>query len=79
MYLGIGIANLIVNFDPEVIAIGGGVSKIGDLFFDKVKASARERSCYFMFDATKILPAELGQDAGVIGAIALALIESEDK
>ena len=79
MYLGIGIANLIVNFDPEVIAIGGGVSKIGDLFFDKVKASARERSFDFMFDATKIVPAELGQDAGVIGAIALALIESEDK
>lgn len=79
MYLGIGIANLIVNFDPEVIAIGGGVSKIGDFFFDQVKASARSRSFDFMFDATKIVPAMLGQDAGVVGAIALALIESESK
>lgn len=79
MYMGIGIANLIVNFDPEVIVIGGGVTKIGDLFFDKVKESARKRSFDFMFDATKILPAELGQEAGVVGAVALALIESEEK
>ncbi|HSL87641.1 MAG TPA: ROK family protein [Bacteroidales bacterium] len=79
MYMGIGVANLIVNFDPEVIVIGGGVTKIGDLFFEKVKDAARRRSFDFMFDATKILPAELGQEAGVVGALALALIESEDK
>ncbi|HBT19572.1 MAG TPA: glucokinase [Clostridiaceae bacterium] len=78
-YMGIGVANLIVNFDPEVIVIGGGVSKIGDLFFAKVKESARTRCFDFMFDAVKIVPAELGQDAGVIGAIALALVESEEK
>lgn len=79
MYMGIGLANLIVNFDPEVIVIGGGVSKIGDLFFDKIKEEARKRSFDFMFDATRILPAELGQEAGVVGALALALIESEKK
>lgn len=79
MYMGIAIANLIVNFDVEVIVIGGGVTKIGDLFFDKVRESARSRSFDFMFDATKIVPSELGQETGVIGAIALALIESEEK
>lgn len=78
-YMGIAIANLIVNFDPEMIVIGGGVTKIGDLFFDKVKESAKKRSFDFMFNSTKIVPSKLGQESGVIGALALAMIESEDK
>jgi len=78
-YMGIAIANLILNFDPEVIVIGGGVTKIGKLFFDKVKESARKRCFDFMFDSTKIVPSELGQETGVIGALALAMIESEEK
>lgn len=78
-YMGIAIANLIVNFDPEMIVIGGGVTKIGDLFFDKVKESAKKRSFDFMFNSTKIVPSKLGQESGVIGALALAMIESEEK
>lgn len=78
-YMGIAIANLIVNFDPEMIVIGGGVTKIGDLFFDKVKESAKKRSFDFMFNSTKIVPSKLGQESGVIGALALAMIESEVK
>ena len=78
-YMGIAIANLIVNFDPEMIVIGGGVTKIGDLFFEKVKESAKKRSFDFMFNSTKIVPSKLGQESGVIGALALAMIESEEK
>jgi len=78
-YMGIAIANLIVNFDPEMIVIGGGVTKIGDLFFDKVKESAKKRSFDFMFNSTKIVPSKLGQESGVVGALALAMIESEEK
>lgn len=78
-YMGIAIANLIVNFDPEMIVIGGGVTKIGDLFFNKVKESAKKRSFDFMFNSTKIVPSKLGQESGVIGALALAMIESEEK
>ena len=36
-YLGIGVANAIATFDPEMIIIGGGVSKAGDIVFDTVK------------------------------------------
>lgn len=78
-YMGIAIANLILNFDPEMIVIGGGVTKIGDLFFEKVNESAKKRSFDFMFNSTKIVPSKLGQDSGVIGALALAMIESEEK
>lgn len=78
-YLGIAVANLILAFDPEIIVIGGGVSKIGKLFFDKIKESASKRCFSFMVESTRILPSELGQDTGVVGAIALGLIESENK
>lgn len=76
-YLGIGIANIITSFDPEVVVIGGGVSKAGEIVFDKVKEVVNKRCFKTLAESTKILPAELGTDAGVIGAVALAIIESK--
>lgn len=78
-YLGIAIANLIVTFDPDIIAIGGGVSRIGKVMFDAVKASAQKRCIEFMFNSVKIVPTGLKQDTGVMGAIALALVNSREK
>lgn len=75
-YLGIGLANLILIFDPEVIAIGGGVARIGDLLFQKALSSARQRAFHFMVDNVRVVPTGLLQDTGVIGAIALAIVES---
>lgn len=77
-YLGIAIANLIVTFDPDIIAIGGGVSRIGKVMFDAVKASAKKRCIEFMFNSVKIVPTGLQQDTGVIGAIALALVNHRE-
>lgn len=76
-YLGIGVANAIAIFDPEMVIIGGGVSKVGSLVFDKVQEVVNTRCFKSMADACKILPAGLGTDAGVIGAVALAIIETK--
>ncbi|MCM8711793.1 ROK family protein [Clostridium sp. SYSU_GA19001] len=76
-YLGIGIANIISSFDPEMVVIGGGVSKGGQIVFDKVKEVVNERCFKAMAESCKIVPAALGTDAGVIGAVALALLESK--
>lgn len=76
-FLGIGIANIITTFDSEIVAIGGGVSKAGEIVFDKVKEVVKKRCFTTLSENTKILPAELGTDAGVIGAVALAIIESK--
>ncbi len=70
-YLGIGIASLINIFDPEMIIIGGGVSKVGDILFDRLKKVALERSFEVMSNTVKIVPASLGTDAGLIGALAI--------
>lgn len=74
-YLGIGISNIITNFDPEIVIIGGGVSKGGEIVFDKVREVVSKRCMKTYVDSCKILPAELGTDAGAIGAAALAIME----
>ncbi|HCW03809.1 MAG TPA: glucokinase [Clostridium sp.] len=76
-YLGIGIANTIVSFDPEMIVIGGGVSKMGSVMFDKINEVVKVRTLEAMADACEIVVAGLGEDAGVKGAVALAITETE--
>lgn len=78
-YLGICIANIVNTFDPEMVIIGGGVSKAGDIVFDKVKEVVNKRALQAMAEYCKIVPAGLGTDAGVIGAVALALLESKNE
>lgn len=78
-YLGIAVANMILIFDPDVIAIGGGVSRMGDDMFKAVRASAKKHCFGFMYDSVKIVPTGLSQDTGVRGAVALAIVKSEDK
>ncbi|GIM30587.1 glucokinase [Clostridium polyendosporum] len=77
-YLGIGIANAIATFDPEVVIIGGGVSKAGKIVFDKVQEVVNKRCFKAMAEACRIVPAGLGTDAGVVGAVALAIMESNN-
>ncbi|MBA5852027.1 ROK family protein [Clostridium sp. cel8] len=72
-FLGIFVANVLNCFDPEVVVIGGGVSKAGKIVFDKINEVASKRSFKHIYDNAKILPAELGTDAGIKGALALAI------
>ncbi|SHH87705.1 ROK family protein [Clostridium grantii] len=76
-YLGICISNLIVTFDPEMIVIGGGVSMAGEIVFNKINEVVKERCFKEMAAGCRIVPAGLGTDAGMIGAAALAITESE--
>jgi glucokinase len=76
-YLGIAVSNIITSFDPEVVVIGGGVSQVGEPLFDKVKQVVNKRCFKAMSENCKIVPAALGTNAGVIGAVALALMESK--
>lgn len=74
-YLGICIANLVSIFDPEIIIIGGGVAKAGQVVFDSVKDIVKVRCFNILADSCRILPAGLKSNSGVIGAAALALRE----
>lgn len=72
-YLGIGVANMVTALHPDLVVLGGGVAGIGDLLFDTVRQTVRERVRMFPVDGVRIEPSALGDGAGVLGAVALAL------
>lgn len=74
--LGVALASFANIFEPEVIVIGGGVIAAGDLLLDPARDELRSRALTPM-NRIPIVPAELGQDAGMIGAAAMARIELE--
>lgn len=71
--LGIGIANLINIFNPEMVVIGGGVKDGWPLFIDSTRAEIRKRAFEVPAARTEIVPSKLGDDAGMVGAAAAAL------
>lgn len=72
-WIGEGIASLASVLDPAMTVIGGGVSSAGDLLLDPVReAFASHLSARAYRPEMVIRPAELGNDAGVIGAADLA-------
>ena len=72
-YLGIGIVNVVVTLHPDLIVVGGGVALIGDLLFDTVRQTIRERVHMFPTDGIEVKPSQLGENAGTLGGIALAM------
>jgi glucokinase len=70
--LGVGIANAINTFDPEVVVIGGGVATAGDLLLGPARESARRFVIPVIGEATEIRLARHGAEAGVRGAALLA-------
>ncbi len=72
-YLGVGLANLINIFNPEVIIIGGGLSNIGDMLLKPAFEEAGRRAFKPAYQAVRFARAELGRNSGVLGAAAFAL------
>lgn len=75
-HLAVGLANLINLYDPEVIALGGGVSKAGDFLLNKVRALMPELVFFRTMPYARIELARLGNDAGIIGAAMLGRQEN---
>ena len=73
--VGIGVANAINTFDPEVVAIGGGVSSAGELLLEPARSVALEYVLPGVGTATEIRIARSGPQAGVRGAALLARSE----
>jgi glucokinase len=71
--LGAGIASVIHAFNPSRVLLGGGVTKAGDLLFEPLRRVVAERTMPWLHDVVSIMPAELGERAGVLGAVAVAL------
>jgi glucokinase len=74
--LGVALASLANIFEPDVIVVGGGVMAAGELLLEPAREELRSRALPPM-NATKVVAAELGPDAGMIGAAAMAAQELE--
>ena len=74
--LGAALVTFANTFEPNVIVVGGGVMAAGDLLLDPARRTLRERALRPM-NEIPVVAAELGPDAGMIGAAAMARIELE--
>jgi glucokinase len=74
--IGVGLTNVIWLVNPDRIVIGGGVAKAGERLFGYIRQTIRTRCEKTFWEKLDVVPATLGNDAGIIGAAALAL-ESE--
>ena len=70
--LAIGITNVIVLLNPELCIIGGMIAQAGDTLFNSIK-KAMVRHDYFKHAAKKIVPAKLGDNAGIMGIAHLVM------
>ena len=66
--LGIGLAAIINLLNPDMIAVGGGVMGAGELLLGPAREEAMRRAFKESFLAAQIVPATLGNDAGIVGA-----------
>ena len=73
-YIGHGLTSVVNLLNPEKIIIGGGVADAGDILLDPIRETIKKRAMVVAGSAVEIVPAQLGNTAGVIGAS--LLIES---
>jgi glucokinase-like ROK family protein len=67
-YLGLGIANLVTLFTPEMIALGGGLMQSHHLFLPTIREMVRTNCGLVPHERVQIVPAALGADVGLVGA-----------
>jgi glucokinase len=70
-FLGVGVANVINIFNPEVVVICGGVTLAGERLFGPLRSEAKRRAFKPAVDVCRIVPGELTGTAGVYGAAAV--------
>ena len=67
-FIALGIGNLLNVLDTDVVVVGGGIALAGAILFDKINEKLRKYAMLSTLEGLKIVPAELGNDAGIYGA-----------
>jgi glucokinase len=71
--LGYGLVGLVNTFNPEVIVIGGGAARGGELLLEPARRVIGERALPPAREGLRVLPAHYGDEAGMMGAALMAL------
>lgn len=69
--LGVGLVNILHIFNPEMIILGGGLTLMGDMLMEPAQRIVQERTMQAPRNAARIVIAQLGANAGLVGAGAL--------
>jgi glucokinase len=69
--LGLAICNIIVLCDPDKVILGGGIAAAGEVLFGAIRRTVRHASRISRFDPDNVVPAELANRAGMVGAASL--------
>ena len=78
--VGLGLVNLLHIFNPEVVVIGGGVSYIGDLWFNEVQKAVEANTIDDDYwKDTPIIPSKISEDVSILGAATLVLTKGNKK
>jgi glucokinase len=75
--IGVALANVVWLLNPDAIVLGGGVAKADELIFEPIRRTIQSTTMPTFYENLKILPAALGNDAGIIGSASLALDSME--
>ncbi len=78
-YLGIVIGTLLNILNPQIVVLSGGMISAGRWLFDPIRETAKKHCWAVAFKRARIVPARLGDDAGVIGAAGVALERLKEK
>lgn len=76
-YVGIGVANAINFLNPEMVVIGGGISQAGAVLWDPIMRTVRANALREALEVCQVVPAALGDNAGIMGGVVLVLEEIE--
>ncbi len=77
-YLGVGMANFANIFEPEMIVVTGGVSRAGNLILEPAEAEMRRRAFPAVIESLRVVPGQLGDDAGPLGAVHPLIFQKGD-
>lgn len=72
-HIGFAVANMISIINPEVVLLGGGISRSADWFLPRIQKTIQD----FASVSAPVLPTALGENLGVVGAVSLVLRETE--
>lgn len=78
-FLGIAAANFVHVFDPDLIVFAGGLTGAGDMLLEAARIEAEARMFAALADKVKIVFAQLGAEAGLIGAAGWAMRKAEGR
>jgi glucokinase len=70
--IGMAVADLANVLNPEIVVIGGGVARAGDILFRPIRAAVAREALPNVSKGLRIVPAKLGNDAGLLGAAGCA-------